>query len=224
VDVSCGAAAPDGDVQSPRRRPADEEGAITTGTDPGRPRGRQRSPESHRAILAATREVLDEVGYFRLTVEGVAARAGVGKTTVYRWWPSKSALVLEAIGADLTKPPPPSGDLRADIHAVMTTMLEDLRGPPAATLLALGAEMLHETPVDAGPVAFFQADRGAVEDMLEDAARRGDLPPDVDAGLLLDIYAGTLLYRLLCRRPTEGVIEKLVGLLVEGEIPRSGPA
>jgi AcrR family transcriptional regulator len=191
--------------------------------DPGRPRGRQRSPESHRAILAATRAVLDEVGYFRLTVEGVAARAGVGKTTVYRWWPSKSALVLEAIGADLTKPPPPSGDLRADLHAVMTTMLEDLRGPPAATLLALGGEMLHETPADAGPVALFQADRGAVEDILEDAARRGDLPPDVDTDLLLDIYTGTLLYRLLCRRPTEGVIEKLVGLLVEGEIPRSGP-
>ena len=180
--------------------------------DPERPRGRQRSPESHRAILAATREVLDEVGYFRLTVEGVAARAGVGKTTVYRWWPSKSALVLEAVGARITVPPQPSGDI-----------LADLRGPLAVTLLALGGDLLHDAPDDAGPVDLFQADRGAVEDMLEDAARRGDLPADVDAGLLLDIYAGTLLYRLLCRRSTDGVVDKLLGLLVEGEIPRRSP-
>jgi AcrR family transcriptional regulator len=152
----------------------------------------------------------------------VAARAGVGKSTVYRWWSSKSALVLEAIDADLTKPPPPSGDVRVDIHAVMSTMLDDLRGPEAATLLALGGEMLHDPPADAGPADLFQAGRGAVEDMLEDAARRGDLTPDVDAGLLLDIYAGTLLYRVLCLRPTDGVIDKLVGLLIAGEIHAPG--
>lgn len=163
------------------------------------------------------------MGYFRLTVEGVAARAGVGKTTVYRWWPSKSALVLEAVGARITVPPQPSGDIRADMRAVMTAMLEDLRGPLAVTLLALGGDLLQDASDDAGPVDLFQADRGAVEDMLEDAARRGDLPADVDAGLLLDIYAGTLLYRLLCRRSTDGVVDKLLGLLVEGEIPRRSP-
>lgn len=162
------------------------------------------------------------MGYFRLTVEGVAARAGVGKTTVYRWWPSKRALVLEAVGAGLTAPPQPSGDIRADIRAVMTAMLEDLRGPLAVTLLALGGDLLRDAPADAGAVDLFQADRGAVEDMLVDAAGRGDLPPDVDAGLLLDIYAGTLLYRLLCRRSTDGVVDKLLDLLFEGQIPRRG--
>jgi len=192
--------------------------------DRRRPRGRQRSPESHLAILAATREVLDEVGYNRLTMEGVAARAGVGKTTVYRWWPSKSALVLEAVGAGLTAPPQPTDDLRADIRAVMTTLLEDLRAPLAVTLLALAGDLLHGAPADAGPVDLFQADRGAVDNMLEEGARRGDLPPDVDAGLLQDIYAGTLLYRLLCRRSTDDVVDKLLGLLVDGEIPRRGPA
>ena len=68
-----------------------------------------------------------------------------------------------------------------------------------------------------------QADRAAVDNMLEDGARRGDLPPDVDAGLLQDIYAGTLLYRLLCRRSTDDVVDKLLGLLVDGEIPRRRP-
>ena len=202
---------------------AGKEGTITAGMDPGRPGGRQRSPESHRAILAATRETLDEVGYFRLTVEGVAARAGVGKTTVYRWWPSKSALVLEAVGAGLTAPQQPTGDLRADLRAVMTAMLEDLRAPLAPTLLALAGELLQDAPADAGPVDLFQADRSAVEDMLVDGSRQGDLPPDVDAGLLLDIYSGTLLYRLLCRRSTDDVVDKLLDLLVDGEIPHRRP-
>jgi AcrR family transcriptional regulator len=163
------------------------------------------------------------VGYYRLTVEGVAARAGVGKTTVYRWWPSKSALVLEAIGADLAPPPPRSGDLRTDVRAVMTALLDDLRGTRVATLLALGGEVLHEAPAGTGPPTPFGPDRTAVGDVLGDAARRGDLPPDVDTDLLLDICTGTLLYRLLCRRPTEGVVEKLVDLLVAGEVPRRGP-
>lgn len=196
---------------------------MTTGRDPDRPRGRPRSPESHRAILAATREVLDEVGYVRLTVEGVAARAGVGKSTVYRWWPSKSALVLEAVGAARTAPPRPTGDVRADIRAVLATILEDLRGPLAVTLLALGSDALHDAPAGAGSADLLQADRGAVEDMIEDAARRGDLPADVDADLLLDVCAGTLLYRLLRRRPTEDVLDRLVDLVVEGRIPRTGP-
>src|SRR4026209_1160944 len=126
-----------------RHEPAGKEGTITMGIDPERPRGRQRSPESHRAILAATREVLDEVGYFRLTVEGVAARAGVGKTTVYRWWPATRALGLEDVGARITAPPQPSGDIRADIRAVMTAMLEDLRGPLAVTPPALGGDLPH---------------------------------------------------------------------------------
>ena len=168
-------------------------------------------------------QALDEVGYVRLTVEGVATRAGVGKSTVYRWWPSKSALVLEAIGTALTAPPRPTGDVRADVRAVLANIVEDLRGPLAVTLLALGSDALHDPPPDAEPLDLLQADRTAVQDMIEDAGRRGALPSDVDADLLLDVCAGTLLYRLLCRRPTEDVVDRLVDLVVEGRIPRTGP-
>src|SRR5437899_3103075 len=59
-------------------------------------RGRRRNPESHRAILRATLELLEERGYGAATIEGVAARAGVGKQTIYGWWPSRAALVMEA--------------------------------------------------------------------------------------------------------------------------------
>jgi hypothetical protein len=106
----------------------------------------------------------------------------------------------------------------------MANIVENLRGPLAVTLLALGGDGLHDVPADAAPLDLLRADRDAVEDMIEDAARRGDLPADVDADLLLDVCAGTLLYRLLCRRPTEDVVDRLVDLVVEGRIPRTGRA
>jgi AcrR family transcriptional regulator len=64
----------------------------------------RRSARAHQAILTATTEMLTEVGYGALTIEGIAARAGVGKTTVYRWWPTKGALVIEAIQVALPTP------------------------------------------------------------------------------------------------------------------------
>ncbi|MDT4946970.1 MAG: hypothetical protein QOH14_3703, partial [Pseudonocardiales bacterium] len=62
---------------------------------------RRRNARSHAAIVDATNQLLIEVGYGQLTIEGVAARAGVGKATVYRWWPSKAALAIEAMSRGL---------------------------------------------------------------------------------------------------------------------------
>src|SRR5690348_16839216 len=59
--------------------------------------GRRRSNQAHQAILQATFEVLEQVGYRAMTIEGIAARAGVGKKTIYRWWPSKAAVALETV-------------------------------------------------------------------------------------------------------------------------------
>ena len=77
-------------------------------------RGRRRSERSHEAILAATQRLLLERGYRELTIEGIAARAGVGKQTIYRWWPSKAALVLEAYlaGQEAVEQPPPARSTR----------------------------------------------------------------------------------------------------------------
>ncbi|WP_433295569.1 TetR/AcrR family transcriptional regulator [Pseudonocardia sp. CA-142604] len=205
----------------PRSRTgASEEDTITTSGEREGRAGRRRSQESHQAILAATRELLEEVGYYRLTVEGVAARAGVGKTTVYRWWPSKSALVLEAVDAERADPPAPTGDVRADIRAAMEATREHLRPPLVTTLLALAGDLLQDASGEAGHADPFAAGRSTFEKMIEDAAARGDLPPDVDAGLLQDVYAGTLLYRVLCRRPTDDVVDKLLTLLLDGSTPR----
>src|SRR6516162_2985191 len=80
--------------------------------------GRKRSEQSRLAILTAAYELAGDIGYARLTVEGIAARAGTGKQTIYRWWPSKADVVLDALAtkADLHIPIPDEGSFAADLR------------------------------------------------------------------------------------------------------------
>jgi AcrR family transcriptional regulator len=93
----------------------------------------RRNQRSHQAILTATADLLGEVGYTKLTVEAIAARAGVGKQTIYRWWPDKGALVLDAylalVGADQELTVPDSGDLEADLRLVLGSLVDSLGDP-----------------------------------------------------------------------------------------------
>src|SRR5712664_3982870 len=106
---------------------------------------RRRSIRSHQAILAATTQLLAEVGYTALTIEGVATRAGVGKATVYRWWPSKGALVIEAMNTALTMPSlPDSGDVRQDLLALVQGMVQIFaNSPEGAVIPALAADVMR---------------------------------------------------------------------------------
>src|SRR6266571_1975018 len=83
--------------------------------------GRKRSEQSRMAILAAAYELAGEIGYARLTIEGIAARSGTGKQTIYRWWPSKGDVVLDALAtkADLHVPIPDEGSYPADLRAFL---------------------------------------------------------------------------------------------------------
>src|SRR4051812_17961042 len=80
--------------------------------------GRPRSEEARRAVLAASAHLVERDGYGTLTMEGIARSAGVSKQTVYRWWPSKAAVVLEALneGAELLAPDPDTGSLESDLR------------------------------------------------------------------------------------------------------------
>ncbi|TKA00855.1 helix-turn-helix transcriptional regulator, partial [Actinacidiphila oryziradicis] len=86
---------------------------------------RRRSQQSHQAVLQATVALLNEVGYRRLSFEGVARRAGVGKATIYRWWPNKAALVIEALNGEVPlRPLPDTGDLEADLRTAIRLTVE----------------------------------------------------------------------------------------------------
>ena len=101
------------------------------------PNASRRSERSRTAILTAALDLVEEAGYAKTSVEGIAARAGVGKQTIYRWWPSKGAVLLDALlalseGDEGVEPLPDTGDLAADLKHVLRATVEEL-GNPATT-------------------------------------------------------------------------------------------
>jgi AcrR family transcriptional regulator len=185
--------------------------------------GRPRSVRSHAAILDATLGLLTEIGYRRLTIEGVAARARVGKSTIYRWWPSKCRLVLEAVGTRITvRPVPLTGDSRTDLRAAVQAAFDGIEHSPLGDVVTgLAVDLLQDADAAADFQAILRTRQEPVARMLDDMARRGDLPSDVDAALLHDVYVGTMFYRALLGRPrTPRVVDQLVDLLLDGRLPR----
>ena len=121
---------------------------MSTTDDPPRERGRRRSEHSHRAIVEATQALLVEQGYPALTIEGVATRAGVGKQTIYRWWPSRAALALEAYlaGSDDLRSPPESGSTADEVRALLGWLVAVLAQPIGGRVLAgLVADLTHDS-------------------------------------------------------------------------------
>ncbi|GII00843.1 TetR/AcrR family transcriptional regulator [Planobispora takensis] len=191
--------------------------------------GRPRSEQAHDAVLAAARELLAEVGYPRLTIEGVAARAGVGKTTIYRWWSSKAELVAEILYRPIgIEEIPESGSPRDDLATNIRLLVEPFADPwygPALTGARndLNADPEGQKAFQAQIMSGRRATGRAVFQRLIDA---GDLPEDTDVDYLIDVMSGLLVYRgVIWRQPiTEDDIRKMVALLVDGAPPRRTPS
>lgn len=185
---------------------------MTAGRAPGRP----RSETSRQAILVAALELVADAGYAELTIEGIAAHAGVGKQTIYRWWQSKADVLLEAgaAKADLHVPVTDRGSYRADLRAFLEASYKIANHARFADLLrALMAEAqinpqfgrrFHE--------AFLERRRDALAVLTERARRRGDLPDRPAPGTVADIVFGTIWYRILATH--ESFDGHLVGDLV----------
>jgi AcrR family transcriptional regulator len=205
-----------------------------TATEGGQERrGRRRSTRSHEAVLAATMTVLDEVGYTALTMEAVAARAAVSRATIYRWWPSKASLVVEALDRAIPMPQPvATGDTGADVRTVVQATLDHyVRTPFGPNLAAIASDAAGDPGATQRLASLFGPRRAADASVLLAAAGRGDLPHDLDVNLLLDIVLGTLIFRALIGvAPDERVVDQLTDLIVSGIPPRvrprseSGPA
>lgn len=183
-----------------------------------------RIERSRHQVLTAAVDLLREVGYGRLTIEAVAARSGVAKSTIYRHWPGKAELVTDAF---LTLKPrsadPPPGPVRARVTAVLTGIVESLNAP---TNLACVMPALIDAAERAPEMATLSrrlAEQSAVplRGVLDEAVEAGELPPGTDTGLLTDSLMGPImLCRLFHRQP---ITVDDVPALVDQTLPAVGP-
>ncbi|PZG17569.1 TetR/AcrR family transcriptional regulator [Nonomuraea aridisoli] len=165
----------------------------------------RRSERSRQAVLAAARELVTEVGYAKLSIEAIAARAGVGKQTIYRWWRSKGAVVFDAvlslseIDGDMALPD--TGDIEADLKTVMRATVAEFADPGfEAPIRALNIEILQDPELAAlyrekvaGPVDEAKKAR------LRSAQQAGQIPADADLDLALELLYAPLYQRWLLR-------------------------
>jgi AcrR family transcriptional regulator len=164
--------------------------------------GRPRSEQARQAILSSTLKLLQRIGFAELTIEAIATAAGVGKATVYRWWPSKGALVVDAF-ADSAQHKlhfPDTGSVFRDMSLQMNQFLEILRtrrGRIVAELL--GAGQSNPELLEAFRERFLRPRRQEAYKTLRRGIERGELPTNLDLDLVLDILYGAIYMRLLIR-------------------------
>jgi AcrR family transcriptional regulator len=171
-------------------------------TTTSKPLASRRSETSRLAILDAALALCREQGYARVTIEAIAARAGVGKQTIYRWWPSKGAVVLDAferVAAEI--PVPDTGDVLADMRTfltgVVTLFTDDNFGPHLGALIG---EAQHDPAVRTALLEqYLKPRRAAVADRLRLAQQHRQLPGELDLTAVLEVMFGALYHRLLLR-------------------------
>jgi len=189
--------------------------------------GRPRSEEAHQAILDATLALLAEVGFSALTVEGVAARAGVGKATIYRRWTSKVPLVVEAFGGLPAFSDFDTGSLAGDLKSMLRAYLDLFNKTPLATVLpALASERAHDPALAELFNPVLRQRRSPLLAALERARDRGELAADVDLELAADLIVGPIAVRLFFtgRRIQPKMVDPMVEMALGGirNAPRRG--
>ncbi|MBE2998169.1 TetR/AcrR family transcriptional regulator [Nocardiopsis sp. HNM0947] len=196
-------------------------------------RGRQtpdpqrRSARAERAILDAASELIVEVGFARMTMEGIASRARVGKQTIYRWWPSKSAVVLDVFnhltGEQTGEALPDTGDLAADLRTVLRATVDEFNDPTMDRIArAFTAEIQRDTElsqrisgllVEPGSEVYKQRLRSAID--------AGEVRADADLELAVELLTGPFLKRWLMRTAplTHAYTDDLVDMVMRSLRP-----
>ena len=199
---------------------------ATISTDES-PKGRPRDPSRDAAIIEAALDLLVRDGYDRLSMEGVAALAGVGKATVYRRWSSKAELVIDAMAT--VKPSVDSidsGTLDGDVDLLVAASCS----PPSERLLQVMASICSALPrepelLDAFKTRFTEPRIAIITEMLERARRRDELGPEIDVAMAASLVPSLMLQRALMTGQPAGraYAEQIVGsvlLPVLGRPPR----
>ena len=180
--------------------------------------GRPRDLETHRAVLDATRRLLLSAGYHNLTIEAVAQTAGTTRSTIYRWWPTRGALALEAAAGHIDiGTVPDTGDSESDVRAAIRQLTETFSDPLAGIVIMAAIANIDG---DDDMATSFRNDvvypwRSTAAGALERAVERGDLPSDTDVGFVLNVIVGTVFQCTItpARPMTEGMEDGLIRMV-----------
>jgi AcrR family transcriptional regulator len=205
---------------------------MTTTSEPEqgiRKPGRPRSAQAHKAIIDATLELLAEEGFQGLSIEAVAARAGVGKTTIYRRWSSKEELVMEAIRqVQIDVPVMDTGNFRNDLAALLKTVYQGFMAHPYPFLGKLVLKFIGEYQTN--PEIFQDALTQLIVPrfqrfihMVKQAQAREEIRGDIDPELVMDLVVGSFYFHWVMRNlmPTSSTslvdwIEQVIDAIMQG--------
>jgi AcrR family transcriptional regulator len=183
--------------------------------------GRKRCPVAHQNILCAARALLSEIGFADLTIEGIAERAGVGKTTIYRRWPNKTSVVLDAFieATNQEIPFSDTGSVQEDLRLQMRRMIKLMNGAEGRTIATLiGGAQADAELAEAFRSRWLKIRREEARQIIARGKARGEIRGDVDPEVLLDALYGPLYFRLLIGHAplTPSYADKLVSLVMSG--------
>ncbi|KUJ70498.1 hypothetical protein ACZ90_03650 [Streptomyces albus subsp. albus] len=192
----------------------------------------RRDLEARKRILTATLALLEDRGYASMTIEQVATEARVGKATLYRSWPNKAALVLDAVRSRLKEvPTDETGNSRDELLAVAKEALAGFFGSPQvqAMLPALVAETAQNPELRQRlREEIIEPRKARSRSVLERAIGRGDLPTDTDIDLVLEMWAGAMMFRSLFYdgKYDDDALQRLVDATIVSppRLPRTDPA
>lgn len=194
---------------------------MGTTPKPERGRGRPRDEDARRRILRAALDLLNETAFAQVTAEAIAERAGTGKATVYRWWPNKAAVVIEAFREAITPELPlrDTGSLRDDLTAQCRNFARVLSGPGGRMLRSFIVAARSDPEVAAAYRSIWSDPRRAeAKEMLRRRQAAGQLREDADLDLVLDSLYGPLYYRFLVKNepPSQKYAEALAEMVIRG--------
>jgi AcrR family transcriptional regulator len=186
-----------------------------------RGRGRPRDEAARRRILQAALDLMEESAFTQMTMEAIAERAGASKTTVYRWWPNKAALAIEAFREAVAPELPlrDTGSLRQDLTTQMQNFARVLSGRGGCMLRSfLVAARCDPEVAEAFRSLWSDPRRAEAKQMLRQKQSNGQLRRDADLDLVLDSLYGPLYYRFLVKNelPSQKYAESLAALVIQG--------
>jgi AcrR family transcriptional regulator len=186
--------------------------------------GAQRSPASEAAILKAAEEILLEGGLAKFSIEAVARRATAGKPTIYRWWPSKAALLLDVYHRQKNVVLyPDTGNLEQDLLLMLASLFAFWREGSGGTVFRSIIAEAQSDPGAAKALYDYAADRRVqTADLIRHAQARGEVGPEISATIAAEIIAGFAWGRLLTNRLDQAPedIETAIKQMVAGLLPR----